>query len=114
MDPWSAAWLWDWLRLHREDALLLTRRHAAFPWIGVDGPSDADFLQADHAGRQQETANFQLGGPEKLFGADDPRHVLQTNGGLADIWYMDDGDILCHPLLVPTYSLEFDVANAKV
>ena len=27
---------------------------------------------------------------------------------------MDDGDILCHPLLVPTYLLEFDVANAKV
>ena len=33
---------------------------------------------------------------------------------LADVWYTDDGDILCHPILVPTYSLEFDVANAKV
>ena len=27
---------------------------------------------------------------------------------------MDDGDILCHPILVPFYLQEFDVANAKV
>ena len=27
---------------------------------------------------------------------------------------MDDGDILCHPILVATYLQEFDVANAKV
>ena len=27
---------------------------------------------------------------------------------------MDDGDILCHPILVPSYLQEFDVANAKV
>ena len=44
--------------------------------------------------------NFQLGGPEKLTGADDPRHALQENGGLADFWYLYDGDILCHPMLV--------------
>ena len=35
-------------------------------------------------------------------GATDPRHVLQKNGGLADLWYMDDGDILCQPVLVPS------------
>ena len=28
--------------------------------------------------------------------------------------YTDDGDILCHPILVPTYLQQFDVANAKV
>ena len=27
---------------------------------------------------------------------------------------MDDGDIMCHPILVPSYVREFDVANAKV
>ena len=29
-----------------------------------------------------------------------PQHALQTNGGLADLWCMDDGDITCHPILV--------------
>ena len=60
---------------------------------------------------------FQLGGPEKLAGADDSRHVLQTNGGLADFWYMDDGDILCHPIFVPTYlerAFECDVPRPIV
>ena len=27
---------------------------------------------------------------------------------------MDEGDILCHPILVPSFLQEFDVANAKV
>ena len=35
-----------------------------------------------------------LSGPERLIGADDPRHNLQENGGLAYFWYLDDGDIL--------------------
>ena len=75
-------------------------------WFGVDDPLDFQRLQAEHAVRLHETANFQLSGPEKLTGANDPRHVLQR--------YMDDGDILRHPILVPTYLREFDVANAKV
>ena len=80
----------------------------------MEDPSEEQRLQAVHATRQQETANFQLGGPEKFTGADDPRHALQKNGDLADLWYMDDGDILCHPILVPSYLQEFDVGNAKV
>ena len=51
-------------------------------------------LQADHATRAQESANFPLGGPEKLSGA--------------------DGDIMCHPILVTSFLQEFDVADAKV
>ena len=27
---------------------------------------------------------------------------------------MDDGDILCHPILVPSYPQEFDIADAKI
>ena len=43
-------------------------QHAAgsLPWIGVDDPSELQRLQADHAAGVHETANFQLGGPEKL------------------------------------------------
>ena len=72
----------------------IVRASGSLPWIGVDDPSDVQRLQAQHAGRLQESANFQLGGPGKLTGADDLRHVLQTNGGLTDLWYVDDGDIL--------------------
>ena len=100
-----------------EESVLYDQQAVAssnLPWIGVHGPSEVQRLQAEHAVRLQENANVQLGGPEKLTGANDPRHVLQKNGGLADMWYMDDGDILYHPVLVPSYLQEFDVANAKV
>ena len=86
----------------------------ALPWIGVNDPAEEQRLQADHAARMQESANFQLGGPEKLTGAHDPQRALQISGGLADQWYMDDGDIMCHPILVPSFLKEFDVANARV
>ena len=55
-----------------------------------------------------------LVGPEKLTGADDPRNALQEKGGLADLWYMDDGDTVCHPILVPSHLHEFDVASVRV
>ena len=29
------------------------------------------------------------------------------------MWYIDDGDIMCHPVLVPFCLHEFDDANAK-
>ena len=90
----------------------IAARQAAgtLPWIGVNDPAEEQRRLVDHAARLQESANFQLGGPEKLTGTHDPRHALQKNGGLADQWYMDDGDIMCHPILV----LPFDVANARV
>ena len=80
----------------------------------MNGCAEEQRLQADHAARLQESANFQLGGPEKLTGAHHPRHTLQKNGGLADQWYMDDGDIMCHPILVLPFLQDFDVANARV
>ena len=64
--------------------------------------------------RMRKISNFQTGGPEQLTGADVPRHALQENGGLADPWYMSDGDIVCHPILVLSYLQELDDANAKV
>ena len=39
---------------------------------------------------------------------------MQKNGGLADLWYMDDGDIMCRPTLVLPFLQDFDVANARV
>ena len=71
-------------------------------------------MQAEHAAKMQIISIFQLGAPEKLTGTDDPRHILQENGGLADLLYIDDGDILCHQILVPSYLHELDDANDKV
>ena len=86
----------------------------ALPWIGVSDSAEEQRLQADHAAKLQESANFQLGGPEKHTGSNDPQHALQKNGGLADQWYMDDGDIMCHPIPVLPFLQDFDVANARV
>ena len=77
-------------------------------------PAEEQRLQVDHLTRLQESANFQLGGPEQLSGAHDPRHALQKNGGLADQWCMDDGDTMCHPILVLPFLHDFDVANSTV
>ena len=70
--------------------------------------------QDEQSNRKQRVQNFQLGGPEKLIGADDPRHAMQENGGLADFWYFDNGDILCHPILVLPCLQSFDTANAQM
>ena len=94
----------------------IAARQAAgiLPWIGVINYAEEQRLQADHAARLQESANVQLGGPEKHTGAHDPRHMLQKSGGLADQWYMDDGDLMCHPSLVLPILQDFDVATTRV
>ena len=95
-------------------ALWLPRAPGNLPWIGVDDPSDMQRLQAGRAVKLQRISNFQVGGSEKLTGADDPRHALQENGGVADPWYMDDGDIMCQTIVVPSHVQEFNVAIAGV
>ena len=68
------------------------------PWVGVVDPLEEQRLQAGHASKMQKVQHSLLGGPAKHIGADDPRHAQQENGGLADQWYVYDGDILCHPI----------------
>ena len=46
--------------------------------------------------------------------AHDPQHALQTDGGLAEQWCMDDGDTKCHTILMQLFLQNFDVANARV
>ena len=64
--------------------------------------------------RNQTARNVQLPAwrPGEAYRSRRLQHALQKNGGLADLWYMDDGDIMCHPILVPSFLQEFDVANA--
>ena len=62
----------------------------------------------------RKVSTLQLGGLAKLNGADDPRHAPQENGGLADLWHIDDGDILCHPISVASCLQDCDDANDNV
>ena len=73
---------------HVKKTVPLGRRRVLFPRVQIAGLGKISSLV----------------GPKKLTGAHDPRHVLQKNGGLADQWYMDDGDIMCHPILVLPFS----------
>ena len=40
--------------------------------------------------------------------------ILGTRCKKMEAWYVDDGDIMCHPIPVPSHLHDFDVANAKV
>ena len=42
----------------------------------------------------------------------DPRHEIQYLGGIADFWYLDDGDILCDPKLVLPFLQQYDAVDA--
>ena len=42
------------------------------------------------------------------------RSTTCSNGGLADRWYLDDGDSLCHPELVLPYLEASDTANVQI
>ena len=71
----------------------------SLPWIRVGDPSDIQHLQAAHAVRLQETANFQFGGPGKFTRCNKK-------------WR--PGGLVVHGILVPSYLHDFDDANAKV
>ena len=67
----SFAWHLGWLRPRPDRALPPNKPRA-------------------HENKMQKIQNFQLGGPgKKHIGADDPRHALQENGDLPDLWYID-------------------------
>ena len=68
----------------------IAARQAAgtLPCIGVNDPSEEQRLQADHAARLQESGNFQLGSPEKLTGAHDPRDAKAVAWRINGTWTM--------------------------
>ena len=96
------------LQLRPDCTLSTNKLHVPSLWIGTDDPVEEQRLQAEHNRKVQQIQDYQLGGSERHIGADDSRHALQENGGLADQRYTDDGDILCHPILVPSFLQAFD------
>ena len=63
------------------------------PWFGTHTEDHVQMLRVEHRNRMHRMPHFQLGGPEKLAGTGDQRHGLQESEGLADFWYLHDGDI---------------------
>ena len=94
---WACCFNWDIIR----DISLVQNKETA---LGL--------VVAETRGR---VAAPQASGSLPWIGVDDPSaRFTKKNGGLADMWYVDDGDIMCHPILVPSHLHEFDDANAKV
>ena len=98
----------SWLRWRHVDACLLCRRQAASRGLALMTPRKSSAYKLNTMIECRESPTF------SWEDSPETRHVLQKNGGLADLWCVDDGDILCHPILVPSYLQALDVANAKV
>ena len=78
------------------------QRRGELPWSSsVAGAQEA---VAEFDDRLSWTAAWEALAPEKRRQEEgtravipDPRHEVQTAGGLPDFWYLDDGDVLCDP-----------------
>ena len=108
--PWSAAWPLDWWKQIREGAL--PRGHPSLDWR--ERPCRGTGTASRPRGQIAGISKLPAWWPETHTGAHDPQHALQKNGGLADQRHMDDGDIMCHPILVLPFLQDIDVANARV
>jgi hypothetical protein len=84
------------------------QRRGELPW---SCESQAEVTSAVNAfdGRAARVTQFR-----SSRSGSDPRHEVQAGGGLADFWYLDDGDVLCSPALVVPYLQAFDQANPTV
>ena len=99
-----------------EAGLRVAERQAARALSGLahtTQQTQEDFKTNNTAGCNVSEA-FGLEAWKKLTGAGDPRHAPQANGGLAEHWYLDNGDNLCHPILVLPNLQASDTANAKI
>ena len=101
MALWSAAGLWEWWQLKHVGTWPPNRWRAAFHGLELT-PQMVRRQQAEHArSERKDTTTCSWVEPKNSPEQTIQRHALQENGGLADLWYMDDGDIVCHPILVP-------------
>ena len=98
----------------RQQEVHARQRRGELPWIAAS--VDAVTAAGDEFDkRAQLTATWAATPPARRREAvghkaivPDPSLEVQTLGGLADFWYLDDGDILCVPGLVVVYLQAFD------
>ena len=96
------------------------QRRGELPWL-VRSHDAAHEAARDFDDRRERTTQWRAAPPAQRREGDgtgpivtDPLHEVQFGGGLADFWYLDDGDVLCDARLVLPYLASFDVANPKV
>ena len=93
------------------------QRCGDLPWSSVASVS-FDGARLDYDERLQKKTSWatqspsekQVSGPGGSLNVN-PDNEVQTNGGIADFWYLDDGDILCDPRLALPYLRAFDAVN---
>ena len=76
------------------DARLLVhqqQRLARLPWA-CESQAEVEAAVADFDARTLAAQNFQSQDARAPLRSLDPRHEVQKGGGLADFWYLDDGD----------------------
>ena len=88
------------------------QRLGHLPWAS-DSLPEVNAAREDFDNRQEATRVFQERRASSTDDCVDPRLQVQQGGGLADFWYLDDGDVLCCPLLVNHFLVAFDQANPQ-
>ena len=73
------------------------QRRGVLPWIGQ---GDGRAASEDFDQRAARARAFEAEAVTDEEVRIDPRHEIQVGGGLPDFWYLDDGDIICSPVLV--------------
>ena len=92
-------------------SFVVRRATGTLPWISVNDPAEEQRPQADHAVRSQSSSNLAV---QKSSLVPTTRSMRCRRAGLTDRWYMDDEDIMCHPILVLPFLQDFDVVNVRV
>ena len=93
--------------------LAAKQRSGSLPWFSTeDNTNEAAIQDFDH--RSVRARSFEEEAHENTEVRLDPRLELQKNGGLADFWYLDDGDIMCDPSMVLPFLDAFDSQNVLV
>lgn len=95
------------------------QRERQLPWCSHGAAAEAE-AAADFDLRNQHLDTWEGTSPPLRREAEGSKSILpspadevQRHGGIADFWYMDDGDALCHPSLVRQYLQLYDEETAK-
>ena len=92
------------------------QRRGELPWTApsLEAVDDFDRREARVAAWKalEPSQRRETGATQRIVA--NPAHEIQAGGGLLDVWFLDDGDILCDPRLVQPYLACFDSENPKV
>ena len=79
---WNAAWPWGMVAAEARPHVAGQQAAGILPWVDAHSNEDVQRLRDEHKNIGHLHQNFQLGGPEKHTGTDDPWHAVQESGGV--------------------------------